>query len=66
MGDEKSGTGFASPLLTVLECGPKPRIEKPCQIRSWLAPPKRAMSAASIASRAWVIVGPRGMITIES
>ena len=65
-GDEKSGTGSVSALLTVFCVWPKPRIAKPCQRMSWLAPPKRARSAASIASRAWTIVVPRGMITIAS
>ncbi len=65
-GDEKSGTGFESPLLTVFWNWPKPRIAKPCQRRSWFAPPNRATSAASIASRAWIIVVLRGIITIAS
>jgi hypothetical protein len=65
-GEEKSGTGLVSALLTVFWYWPKPRIAKPCQRRSSFAPPKRARSAASIASRAWIIVVLRGIRTIAS
>jgi hypothetical protein len=65
-GDAKSGVGSASPRLAVFWNWPKPRSAKPCQSRSWFAPPKRPMSAASIASRALIIVGARGIITIAS
>jgi hypothetical protein len=65
-GDEKSGTGSVSCASTVDWNWPKPRIAKPCQSRSWFAPPKRARSAASIASRASIIVGRRGISTIAS
>ena len=65
IGDEKSGTGSVAES-TVFWNWPKPRIAKPCQSRSWFAPPKRARSAASIAFRASIIVGARGISTIAS
>jgi hypothetical protein len=66
IGDEKSGTGLVSWLSTVFWFWPKPRIAKPCQRRSWFAPPNRARSAASIALRASIMVGRRGIITMAS
>ncbi len=70
-GASNAGTGSVSALLTVFCVLPKPYIAKPCQRMSRLLPQagfavNRARSAASIASRAWAIVAPRGMITIAS
>ena len=65
-GDEKSGIGSPSVLFTTHASLPNPRSANACHIRSRFAPPKRAWSAASIASLARRIVALRGMGTIES
>ena len=50
-GEVKLGVGLASPAPLLAAPSPRPRLANAFHSRSWFAPPKRIMSAASIASR---------------
>ena len=48
----KLGVGFGSALPRLAAPSPRPRLANAFHMMSWLAPPKRMRSAASMASRA--------------
>src|SRR5262245_47716589 len=55
-GEVKLGVGFTSPAPLLAAPAPRPRLANAFHRMSWLAPPKRIMSAASIALRDWTML----------
>ena|SRR5262245_6536567 len=55
-GEVKLGVGFTSPAPLLTAPSPRPRLANAFHRRSWFAPPKRIMSAASMALRDWTML----------